>query len=293
MNDAILLYVASTYHDDLGRIVVEAIHLLHAYNDQTLEARLLDILMSDEETTSEAVQDGFLEVLHQHLDRVLEAHSLRLNPEEATLNDKVATLDVFYRIQDLDDYSNILPILESTLDPYEKLAEIMMQMTQHIRQTDVYRLMLDFRPEVLDCVRTMIYAKKQYTMEDLPAYTAEQKTIIENIRLFKRFCETKALPKIPIGIQMVESFVIVGQPFKAYLPYLTNAFTEQQLEFTALNILSVLLISSDGGYQPLMTYRDYSHQLLDTVNFITRVDVYISQFTGLFDRFKQDQKVSP
>jgi hypothetical protein len=285
MNDAITLYIDQAFHPDLGSLLHEALGLFEAFGLELQEARFIDLLMNEEVLTDDALQDGFITLVHQGLGEILQAHRITLQEHDVELWDKLQLLKALYQVQDLSDYAELLPILESELSPLEKLGELAAQQSL-LRPTDLDRIIAEFDPLILDQLKAMIYHRTQ-TQEALEnRYTDTQRAIIENLRAFKRFCLHRSEGYLPMGLQMAETYVLIGRPFRAYLSYLQEAFHELNLELLAFNLLSVLLLSEDGYQHPLSVYREHSERLLDDLPTITKVDVHLLNLAQQFDRFK-------
>ena len=281
MNDTILTYVSYAFHPELGSLIKESFSLISDFGLEQTDDEFIDIIMENDNIDEGVMKDRFYKLLINVLDRIIELHGITLNEHEAQLTDRIQILNVIFTLQFLNDFSNVLPILESELNPLEKLSELVSQFSI-LRESDVFNLVADFKPNLLDILKKNI----KESMDVKETFTDIQKEIIKNIKLFKLFCVSRKDDPLPIGIQMVDSGIAIGESFNYYLNYTFTEFTGLNYPFIALNLLSVILLSDEGYKNPVETFRTYSDRIFDQVTTITKVDSYLLQLIGHFERYK-------
>ena len=165
----------------------------------------------------------------------------------------------------------------------------MLSQNSLLRITDVYRIIESIDSQFFDTLKQLIDEK-----DNTYSYTKEQKNIIDNIKIFKKFCIDRKDDPLPVGIQMIESGIYIGDYFKNYIGYfekhledLLKDKTNASIPRISLDILSVLLISIDGYKNTIDTFRNNSDYMFDKLTDITNIDNTILKLNSFFDSYKK------
>ena len=289
MNETIAVYILHTFSEGMCIVIKDAFKVIIDLGADESIYVFDDLILNDDNTTEETLQDLFILTLNNQLTNLLNIHSIIVNEHEITLNEKVQLLRALIDVQNLDDYSNIIAVVESYLDPIEKFSEIVSQLTL-LRSTDVFRIVESVDPITLDLLKGYVYSKDIEAERKSKQLSRLQLNIINNLKSFKKWLESDSNTKdlMPYGIHMINSFVLPGQPFNSYIPYISKDLENQtpNPNLIALNILSVIYISDEYN-SPIECYRNNSEKLLDNLDLIKKVEASLLLVFQSFDNFKK------
>lgn len=292
LNEIVDIYIKNTFNDNVQYLIYETFRLLDEFNLGDKESDFIELIMYNEFIDDNTLQDSFINELNININNIIEAHGIILNQHEVSLQEKIYILDVLNQLQYLNDYTEVLSILESDLDSIEKLSEICSQLSL-LRKLDIYRIIENIDNNTLDTLKSFIYGKVTNTDILNSKYSDKQKNIINNIKLFKQYLDIKNLTVQPAGIQMVEMYVRVGMLFENYLEYINdNVIDLNNTKTTSLNILSILLISLDGSTNPLLLFKQYSNKIIDDMKYITPIYNQLVIYNSEFEKFKAEKKLT-
>lgn len=279
-------YIKNTFHPDFCDLIKEAFILMDNFELPDYEFDFVNLLLSSDDAMPQATQDHFTTLIHQKLDFIIHSHLITLNDTTA-LHQKVAVLEGLYAVQHLNDYSNIVTILDSEYDHEEKLAEILEQVA-NITSLEFLTILKKFDKAILDTLKNYIYGKELNEGKIFTSYTETQRNIINNLKLFKKFNNDKKC----LGIHLLDSSVLIGAPLKAYVPYVNDYLTNNDYKQLSLDLFSLLLLSNEGFNNPILAFRKHSGLLLDDLHSITKIDTLLTGLMLSFDKYKNNLEIS-
>ena len=217
-------------------------NLIEAYINETYHPDLVDTMKKAFSLFESFELPDFTTILHKKLDTVIQCHLI--SPMEAAhIHEKVGLIESLYNIQHLTDYTSIVHTLEADYDPIERLAEVL-SVCGEMTPLAIENIILDFNPSILETLKQFVYAKEAETNTILTSTQELQRKIIKNLRAFKDFLGTDlALSfkgKSTIGLQMLESNVMVGQDLELYIPFIDAQLKHQDYPKLALDIYSIM-----------------------------------------------------
>lgn len=277
MNSEILAFVQMYFTDELSREINRSFNLLKDFQLNNIESPYNDIIMQHQEVHNEQLMDMFIAQLNRHLDYVLSEHTIFLI-DEATITEKNEVLAALLLVQDLEDYTGITSALESLASDEEQLADIISDLSQ-LPKVEVIRLVESFNPKMLANLLEYVTQKTQEKLEE------PNPEILKSYKLFNKCFGTNH-----IGNELVEHGLLLNQPFELYLNYVKEVLTSGNAKDIALNIYSLLVVSSDGNTQPNAVYREYSQGLLQDLNQIKAVESELTQLVSIFNQRKAVEK---
>lgn len=288
MDNLIEAYIGETFHPDLVDTIKKAFSLFEAFELPDYESEFIDLLMMEDMELSQNVQDHFTTILHKQIDTIIQFHLI--TPMEAShIHEKVSLLEALYNIQHLNDYTTIIHTLEADYDPLERLAEILSSCSE-MTPLAIENMILDFNPSILDTLKQFVYGKETDTKTILTDNQELQRKIIRNLRTFKDFLTTNLALSFKnhtgIGLQMLESNVMVGQDLELYIPFVDAQLKHTDYPKLALDIYSIILLSSEGYINPVGVFKKNAGWLMDDLTAISKVDPLIMILTNAFDKYK-------
>lgn len=286
MDPVIDAYIQETFHPEKCQVIVQAFQVLEDFAFPDFQSPYVELVMTMDQYNAQDVQDHFTTKLHEQLDFVVHSHMIRLN-EATPIWEKVNICEALFKIQNLDDYTNIAVVLESELDPEEKMADVLSQccaLTVH----GLLPYVFEVSDSVISQLKTYIHEKEETEGKTLTSFTELQKKIIQNLRLFKAFLESEK--RHAVGIFLLEHNVLIGQPLERYIPFVDECLRANDYEQVALDAYSLILLTDEGYNNPIHHFKKNTGLLLDDLHSITKVDVLINQIAAGFERFKNDLK---
>lgn len=275
MDELLQVFVETYFTEELQEEIKMSFDLFDFFEYQQAYTGMIDIAMNQSNQDSSMSQDLFLRELNAKLDYCLEQHMLKTT-DECSLSDKNQILRALAHIQNLEDYTSIIRTLESFEPDEVQLAEILSDLTT-FDVTDVMLKISEVNPLMLQQLKKFIYSKEQ---EETPDQA--KLPLRDNMRLFiKLFGDQSA------GAQLFAYNILLGEKFTTYLSYVEDNLVGTSDENTALNILSLIYLTTEGYNSPLLIYRKFSYRLLQDLNRVSRVEVHLLNAIARFSEFKK------
>jgi len=239
----------------------------------------IDLLNNANFKSNEDLYDTFIIEVNKILDFILKEHEIIVT-KETTLYEKNELLSSLLLIQDLEDYTPIARVLESLEPDADQLSSILGDLCM-LDQTKLLEIIEWFNPNILFKLKEFVAIK-----EELRETSNDNNNLdlISGLRLFFKCFEGFSLGKI-----LLENNCIIGAKFADYLKFVESDIIMDSNEVTALNIYSVLIISSDGYNTPLLTYRKHSYELLQDLNKVSKIEVILLQLISKFEEYRKAQ----
>ena len=270
MDELIQTFMEGTFTEDLQQEIERSFSIFDAFEYDQASPPFIDVITNQSNMAACDMHDAFITELHIALNFILRQHMLKMTPD-ATIYQKNEILQGLHHLQRLEDYTPIIRTLE-TLESDEYQLATVLSMVSMLDVGTLLHLIESFNPKLLKMLKTYIYNKE----ESLPEEQRSDKKLVNHIKLF-----TKVFGDKNLGTQMVRGQLRTGELFETYVDYIRDTFTGETDQETALNLLSVIYISSDGFNSPLLVYRKYSYQLLQDLEKTSKIEVeilrYISQ----------------
>ncbi len=272
---------------ELKEEVARSFSLFDFFEYKPAYSILADVVINGDQQ-SDVTYDLFLKKLNACLDFVLQVHTLTLT-NEATIYQKNEILTALGNLQKLEDYTGIIRTLESFEPNDEQLSSILSEQCQ-LDQGQIMALIENYNPSLLLKLKNYIYAIESDMIHVVPE--GFDKPIKAFIACFEKSELVENSEFNYLGSTFYANGIILNMAFEHYLPFIEDNFNPVNEEETALHLLSVLLLSSDGQLSLLDTYRKYSFQLLQDLNKTSSVEIHFSkQLAHLNEYLKvQDEK---
>lgn len=282
MDDLIHLVLETYFSEEAQEEIRRSFDLFDHFEYSKVYADLGTLACLHGQESSDSIVDRFNALVKEGLDDVLKEHTIVLIPE-ATIKDRNEICLALAHIQDLQDYTGIIRILESFQSDDIQLARILADMSMY-DESRILELIQSFESKVLEILKSYIYEKEK-AQPQKDDYIA--RSVRDNFLLF-----TKLFGNATTGSKMLESSVVMGERMATYLTFFQDDLVSQSDEETALNILSVIYYSCDGYNSPLLLYRKYSNYILQDLVRVTRVENNVMALISKFLEFikAEDEK---
>ena len=255
MNELIDVFLENYFTEEFKDEVYRSFNLFDKYEYLDAYSEFVNIITDYNQSSTDDLKDKFVIELQTRLDYVLNEHTIKL-VETTTIEEKNEILSALLLIQNLEDYSGIINTLESLESNEEQLAIILSDLCL-LSDVKIMELVESFDSTILSKLKQFIYSKETDN-QDIDEETQKTKlNITNNLKLFFELSGTNNLAYL-----LISSSIIVGELFETYLSYIEDDIVSKSDEQTAINILSMIYLSSNGYNAPLLTFRKYSYRLL-------------------------------
>ena len=254
--DALIVTFLSLHHPhEYQREVYRSFRFLEGFEYPDLYSGYIDLLTLQSYKSSDQLIDEVDRLLHSQLDTALQQHLITLSPE-TTFVQKNEVLCALLMLQDLEDYSPVEAILESTATDEEMIAEII-ELYSALDSTEFLSILDAFNPAVLMQLKTYIAQKSQLVTEQ-----ASYQALLPRLKQF-----ITLHGKASTGYALLEHGVKPGHAIDFYLD-----LVEDQLEPTALNIASLILLDPASLASPLKVFHQCSQRLFPDIRHIPSIE---------------------
>lgn len=278
MQDIIDSYLKSSFSDELQDQIQKTFDLFDKFQLQGWDLDLSNLLMTEAYIDRDQLYNSFLGIINVKVALILDNHTVKLS-EEATLGQKNEIMSALYLIQDLSDYSTIINVLESDLDKFEKLADVLGQLCV-LTPTDIMTLVEDVNEAIIDRLKEFVYQK-----EGSDENSHDPESIIPKMYAnLKRFTEF-AGERMIAGAVLVRSGVKAGYELDLYLPFIAERLEMTDVEQVSYDIISTLMLTPEGFNSVALSFKKHSNILFHDINLISKVDVKINDIMMQFDRW--------
>lgn len=224
-------FIKEAYIPDLQKDLLDSLDLFESFNYMVIYDRLQAVLDNSSNIPG-LIFDKFISIITETQNHILEAHTIKAS---GSIEDKNIILTALSLVQDLEDYTGIINILESFEDDTVKLCSIIDDLTGR-DITTLLPLIDDFNPSILDMLKQHINTKEQLKSKGI-------KPNLDIISIFKAFIEVCG--KDNIGFHLITNGILLEEPIHYYLPFIIRELQEDKQNL-AINLLSVVYISKDG-----------------------------------------------
>lgn len=280
MDELIVEFLNATSADEYINQAYQSFKILNDLDYQDVYSDFIDILTNESFVTTDSLKDEFNVTLHRKLDEVLRSHRVGLS-QEATLYQKNQMLIALFTIQQLEDYTSVMCVLESLETDEVKLTSILEDYCE-LDYTEMMTIIEDFNPIALMALKQ--YVENQTALNDLVA----NENIKQYIPVLKAFFKLYGTNNI--GHLLIENDVKPGQSLETYLTYVDN-LVASTVEQTALNVISVLYMTPDSLKSPLELYRKHSLEILHDLALVSKVEPMIISMTDRVNEYLKVQRV--
>ena len=283
VDEILYSYIIDSYTPQLADELFRSFELLFVFDKGFNDSEYVDMVMDKDNQDNENLKDVILAKLKAKIQYVLLQHTIKLQPDTEfyIYNEILASLLL---LQSLDDYSDVASILESQLDKEEKLASIIAY-TSTLRETDIYPVLDTFSEDLLTTILAIAYEREK------SSNTTDSSDLKDKILKRLHKLQTFIGDNTALGITLTKHNIRVAEPFDMYNSHITDYLhTVNNIPQKALDILSVLMISSDGYNLPLVSYRKHSHLLSMDLVTTSKIDAAITGIIGDFEKHTLDNK---
>ena len=271
MDNSVAVYISEVFSPEQRDDILTSFDLYEDFELQNYDEDFIELIMMMSYDTTENTFDTFQSVVHKKLDYIVNEHRVKLIPG-VSLYKKNEILKGLSRLLTLEDYTPVLTMLETLETTEIKFANILSDLTS-LDEVDILEIVEYVSPVTLVSLKS--YATTKETVSDADV----------NYELMSRASAFfKCFEQDTIGKQLAP-VSLLGQTFKDYLAFVKEELITDDNHLTVLNILSVLILSSDG-YKDLLTgYRNNSNLLFDDIRKASLLEELVIKYNGQFNEY--------
>lgn len=249
-------YLYLSYSQEALVDYMAALMLFDAFEFSRPYEVFADILFDTSDDDPEETRDKITNAFHKMLDGLFSAHRINLL-EDVDLQTKNTILGALFRLQNFEDPTPILLILESDRPTLEKFARIIETMTS-LDEGKILSAIEDVDESSLKVLQNFLYKKEETAASQETDEDADKKKkLVDNLKDFFTACGEDNL-----AFQMVQNGIIPGHELRLYHPYVKEMIESTDEDQTAKNILSFFFMGVDSFLEPMLKYRNVSEQLV-------------------------------
>lgn len=282
-------YFEANFNPEVVNLFSRTFNAFDDFNLPDYEIGYANVLGMEDNISPEDMKDAIVGLTYDNIKTIFEAHSFQLN-SEATFSERVEILEGLYKLQGLSDYTTVMAELGTSETEDEKFAEVLSQVTTLSTET-ILSILGQVEPIFIETLQSFVEEKEKALGHKLTSSVELQRKIVDNLKTFKAFMDSELKQKTAIGFTVVDSNVILGQPLESYMPFVKDGLVSGDLDQLTLDIYSVILLTDEGYNDPLVTYRKYSHLLLDDAMSIARVDSLLLNLISKYHTYLDSKAV--
>ncbi len=278
MDELIYKFIKTYLAIELQELILESYTLFEKFDYKDVDDSLINILTSEDFTDPGELQDIFLTEFNNKIDYVINQNGIKLK-QETTINDKVEIMKSLYQLQHLENYNILYNLITSDNDDETKFSLILAE-NCCLDVAGIMYLIESIDNDIVKMLQQFIEMKLNKDSTDICA-----DDVMTNIKQFFTYLRSKK--QSCLGTDLINSRTILGLEFSYYFPFIEDDILAISDEQTALNFLSVIMISKDGQNKVLEIFREYITKILDSVNHIQKIEKLLISHYESFNKFKQ------
>ena len=275
MEELIYTFIITNLTPEIQAESIATFRLCDDFQYRDPYSPFLDIVMDTTNTTVDDQVNSFIVELHSLLDFLLEEHTIKLIAD-VTLAQKVQILKALVLVQDLEDYTPIITILESFEEDFTILATIISELSL-LHMTEVVSILEDFNIDILKQLKAYIYIKEETIPKEHVKLIPD---ILTNLKIF-----FSIYGEDNIGHKMVSSGFNMGEDLSMYLEF-AGDIIEEDIKATAINIMSLIYLTKESIKDSLALYREHSSAILPDLDKISKVESMLIDSLGKMNEIK-------
>lgn len=278
MDPIVAGFIHTYIYPDLAESVYRALNICKDVYENYDEVGFIELISNEQNMHTEDLLDSFVNLVNKKLDFIIHSHHFDLT-DDTKLHDKNEFVSALVALQDCNDYSEILPTLESDMEDDEKIAEILSTFT-HLSSEYLTSMIIAFDNNFINMVKVMVTDKTN----DLSKPANIDKQFIKQFKLLKKYLNGKSC----LAFKLIDAGFPPNLEFEQYHVFVKdNLELNNQTDLTqySINLFSLIMLSKNGVVNPIQVFRDNSRSLTDDLSIITKLDSAILKFSSEFKTY--------
>lgn len=278
MTNVLDTFLELQYHPEMTQLLRDGFAVLDAYEFPEYAAKYLDVILSADQQDPANVTDRVVDMLQADLDNILGQHGMILRDDTPLLLRVQLTL-CLNQLENLHDYNDVLPRFEAAAPPEEIFADLVAEYSL-IEEMTLLNALERFDADILEKLKVLALSHP-FTVGDDPLPQPGTAELLQKFKQFQAFLENRET----LGNAMIANGGRIGHLFLRYLPLVREFLQERSPEELATDVLSVLLLSSDGSREPQTVFSRYGEQLFSSLDELRAVSTALAEVVGRFNLY--------
>jgi hypothetical protein len=261
MDEIIETFLMYYYTPEASNEITRSFRLFDKFEYKDIEIDFINIVSQQSIKSSDELVDSFNVNLHEKLNYMLNEHTI-MTVSSATITEKNEILTALYLIQDLENYTSTICVLESLEEDEVILSTILAELCI-LEPHDILGLIESFNPVILKTLKKLIYSNE--TITNTPVNQ-------DHINVLNAFFSLYG--KDNLGGLMITNGIRVGDNYSNYVEFAETIIGSNNNQ-TAINLLSVIYMSEEGYLNPVLTYREHAMAILHDLNLFSNIEVIV------------------
>lgn len=278
MDDLISIFIDEQYTEEMKILLAKSFAVFDAFDVNLPYTELTDIVMRHGEEETSNLTILFTESVKKSLFDIAKSHGIVLT-QDSTIRTALEICSGICILQRLEDYESLARKLEGTKSDEEIICEIFEKVSNltFIELMDCIEVLED---KFVSSLKDFIRAKEEETDEHR-----------EDILRFKMDVLKAFSGKFgddSIGLKMIRTGTNPGFEFRSYFnlvrDYITRLTDKTDI---AKNILSLILMSSDGMSNPITFFRQIAPEIYTDVNLINDIEKELLKISSELESYRR------
>lgn len=286
LQETTVQYMYDQFQPELLSLLVDCCTTLSCFAISEYEDDLINLIAASDDMSGDDVRDNFVYRIRQALEKVIDEHMIKVDPEsEPTLSELNDLAKFIYCIQDLEETSAVEYRLHGAGTSKQILLDIM----------STYSKLYKFRAmEIISSVDDKLIKAMQAMVKDKAETT--DKNASKHLKLWREFTKFLGLETHCLGLTLRENGYFglklkeVNSLLKPTVPMRVKQIVHSNIPQTSLDLLSVLLLCSDTYEDPMGALSSQAAELFMTTDNIGQIKQCMNVMYLDFNNYLQAAK---
>jgi len=274
-------FITVNYTEELKKQIYTSFSLFEQFGIQYYEDKYINLINRSDTIDNDTKRDTFILFLKQDLTAILNEHAIYLdNDQDVLLFDLNECVHFLYIIQNLEDYSLVSYIVHSNNPPKRIFISLMTQYTL-LSEVRAMELIAIVEERFIDALKTLIESKPVLSEEQL---NTEH---LKYIQHFFNFTDTHT----SLGLRLYKTGYtnLTLQELNNILTFNISDYVDKNivtnLTQTALDVLSLLVITKDNYTVPLLKFNQNNGLFTHKLENVTKLETIITNILIDFNNY--------
>lgn len=278
MDDLLSSFIETQYTEETKGLIINSFAVFDSFDVNIPYTQLNDIAIRHGNDDSTNLATEFIECVRTNLIEICKAHGIVL-VDDISLSKALEVCTGICILQRLENYESLARKLEGTKPDDEIVCEIFEKVTN-----------LTFI-ELMDCVEHLEEGFMNALREFVRSKEEETESFQEEMMVFKMETLKAFKGKFgddAIGLKMIRTGTKPGFEFRSYFNLVKDHIVAiKDKESLAKNILSLILMSSDGSSNPITFFRQIAPEFCSDLTTINEIEKELLRLSSELESYRR------
>lgn len=285
LSEVVSQYIVNTFVTEQVIVVEESFRLLELFGIKYYEDKYVDLINMSDDSTSDYLMDSFISTLREDVYSIVKEHGIVLNTDiEIRLSEVNEIVHFLYLIQNLEDYTTVSYRVHSISSSREILISLLWKYSM-LSETRCLELVKSVTDDLINAIREIVSTRYE---ED--TITIDRKRN-EYVQKFLEF--TSSTPSVGSELWInknAKNYTLEEILDMFNVNPLDNITNVTELNKVALDVLSLLVITTDDYSIPLFKFRKNTSLFTTDLELISRVTYLMTDMLNDFQDYLTAQE---